>query len=137
MSKKIGFTAGAFDLMHAGHLIMFKECKEHCDYLVVGLQTDPTIDRPEKHKPIETIEERIIRIEACKYIDDFYIYETEADLLKLIKLVKPAIRFVGSDHMGKPFTGNELPIEIYWNGREHNYSSSNLIERIKNGGGKR
>jgi len=75
-----GFTCGALDLLHAGHLIMLKECKAQCDYLIVGLQTDPSIDRPEKHKPVETIEERMIRLQGCKYVDKIVVYETEKDL---------------------------------------------------------
>lgn len=127
-----GFTCGALDLLHAGHILMLKECKEQCNYLVVGLQTDPSIDRPEKHKPIETIEERWIRLKGCKYVDEIIIYNTENDLYSLLKKVKPDIRFLGIDHKDKPFTGDDLNIKIVWNSRNHNYSSSNLIERIKN-----
>jgi len=127
-----GFTCGALDLLHAGHLIMLKECKAQCDYLIVGLQTDPSIDRPEKHKPVETIEERMIRLQGCKYVDKIVVYETEKDLYNLLKELKPDIRFLGADHKGKPFTGDDLPIKIIWNSRNHNYSSSNLIQRIRN-----
>src|SRR3989344_2617280 len=96
--KKItGFTCGAMDLLHAGHVLMLKECKEQCDYLIVGLQTDPTIDRPEKSKPIETLTERKIRLEGCKYVDKIVIYNTEKDLDKLLKKLKPDVRFVGAD----------------------------------------
>jgi glycerol-3-phosphate cytidylyltransferase len=127
----LGFTCGAFDLLHAGHLLMLKECSEQCDRLIVGLQTDPTLDRPEKHKPVESIEERKIRLEACKYIDRILIYDTEADLHVILESLKPDVRFLGKDHKGKPFTGDDLSIKIIFNSREHNYSSSNLIERIK------
>lgn len=130
-AKKIGFTCGAFDLMHAGHHLMFKECKEHCDYLIVGLQTDPSIDRPDtKNKPVQSIEERNIQLESCKYIDETIIYETEADLYDLLKSMQPDIRFIGADHKNKPFTGDDLDVEIFWNTRDHNYSSTNLRERI-------
>lgn len=125
-----GFTCGAFDLTHAGHFLMFKECKENCDYLIVGLQSDPTLDRPEKNKPIQSIEERLIQVSSCKYVDGVIIYHTEADLLELLDAIKPDIRFIGSDWKGKQFTGHELDIPIFWNSREHNFSSTNLRKRI-------
>lgn len=128
----IGITAGAMDLLHPGHLRMLKECQEQCDFLIVLLQTDPSIDRPEKHKPIETLEERMERLDACKYVDDVIVYTTEAQLVDLIKFVQPDVRFLGADWKGKEFTGHELPIKIIFNSRNHNYSSSNLIERIRN-----
>lgn len=127
-----GFTCGAFDITHAGHYLMFEECKKNCDILIVGLQTNPHIDRPEKHIPIQTIEERRIQVEACKWVDKVYIYETEEDLLTLLQDLKPDIRFLGEDHKDKPFTGDELTVKIVYNSRNHNYSSSNLIERINN-----
>lgn len=129
-NKIIGFTCGAFDLGHAGHLIMLKEVRKQCDYLIFGLHTDPTIDRPHKNKPIETIEERMIRLQACKYVDKIITYDTEADLYSLLKELKPDVRFVGEDHKGKPFTGDDLPIQVIFNSRNHNYSSSNLRDRI-------
>ncbi len=125
-----GFTCGALDLLHAGHVIMLKECKAQCDFLIVGLQTDPSIDRPEKHKPAETVEERMIRLQGCKYVDKIVVYDTEADLYNILKELKPDVRFVGEDHKGQPFTGDDLPIEIIWNSRTHNHSSSNLRERV-------
>jgi glycerol-3-phosphate cytidylyltransferase len=127
-----GFTAGAMDLLHAGHVLMLKECKEQCDYMIVALQTDPTMDRPEKNKPIETLEERKIRLEGCRYVDEIVIYDTEADLYKLLKKINPDVRFVGSDHEGKPFTGDDLPIKVVFNSRTHKFSSSSLRQRIKN-----
>lgn len=127
----VGFTAGSFDLCHAGHLFMFKEIRQQCDYLIVGLQTDPTIDRPEKHIPVETVEERFIRLDACKYIDKVIIYDTEADLYKLLEKEMPDVRFIGADWKDKPYTGHNLPINVVFNSRDHNYSSSNLRERIK------
>jgi glycerol-3-phosphate cytidylyltransferase len=130
--KIIGFTAGAFDLLHAGHVLMLKEVHDQCDFLIVGLHTDPTIDRPEKHKPVETVKERMIRLQGCKYVDKIVIYKTEKDLYELLKKIKPDIRFIGEDWRGKKFTGYDLPIKILFNSREHNYSSSNLRERIKN-----
>lgn len=126
-----GFTCGTFDLGHAGHLIMLKEVRKQCDFLIVGLQTDPSLDRPEKHKPIETLEERMIRLKACRYVDEIVVYERESDLVNLLKELKPDIRFVGADWKGRHFTGDDLPIKIIYNSRNHNYSSSNLIQRIK------
>lgn len=128
---KIGFTCGAFDLLHAGHILMLKECKENCQRLIVGLHSDPSIDRPKKNKPIETLEERLIRLNACKYVDGIIIYDTENDLEYLLKALKPNIRFVGVDHKGKYFTGDKLPIKIHWNSRDHDYSSSNLRKRCQ------
>jgi glycerol-3-phosphate cytidylyltransferase len=127
---KKGFTAGAFDLLHAGHILMLKEIRAQCDFLIVGLQTDPTLDRPEKNKPIETIEERKIKLEGCKYIDQIILYNTEADLYDLLKKLKPDVRFVGTDWKDKHFTGDDLPIKVIFNSRDHNYSSSNLRKRI-------
>lgn len=134
MKKEIiGFTCGAFDLTHAGHYMMFEECRDQCDKLVVGLQTDPSIDRPLiKHKPIQTLEERMIQVGSCKWVDDVIVYNTEEQLIELIKLVKPDVRFVGEDHKNKDFTGKDMGIPIIYNSRTHNYSSSSLIERIRN-----
>lgn len=133
MKKIIGFTCGAFDLLHAGHILMLKECKQQCDILIIGLQTDPTLDRPDKNKPIETVEERMIRLQGCKYIDKIMTYSTEYDLYNLLKELRPDIRFLGEDHVGRSFTGEDLDIKIIFNSRGHNYSSNNLRERIKNG----
>lgn len=127
----IGFTAGTFDLCHAGHLLMFKEIRKQCDYLIVGLQSDPTIDRPEKHVPVETVEERLIRLQACKYIDRIIPYDTEADLYRILEREKIDVRFLGADWKDKKFTGYNLPINVVFNTRDHTYSSSNLRERIK------
>jgi len=129
--KLVGFTCGAMDLLHAGHVLMLKECKSQCDHLIVGLQTDPTIDRPDKNKPIETLEERKIRLEGCKYVDEVMIYNTEADLYELLKKLKPDVRFVGADHENKPFTGDDLPIKVIFNSRDHHFSSTSLKERIR------
>lgn len=129
-----GFTCGAMDLLHAGHLLMLKECREQCDFLVVGLQVNPNIDRPEKNKPIETVEERMIRLEGCKYVDKIVTYNTEVDLCNLLKELKPDIRFMGADWKDKPnYSRDLLPeMKVIYNSRDHNYSSSNLRERILN-----
>ena len=129
---KKGFTCGAFDLLHAGHILMLKECKEICDYLIVGLQTDPSIDRLYKRKPIQSLEERRIQLEAVKYVDQIVIYETEDDLVDLLWKLRPDIRILGMDWKDKNFTGYDIQnIEIYFNSRSHNYSTTELIDRIK------
>ena len=130
---KIGFTCSCFDLLHAGHILMLKDAKKQCDKLIVGLQTDPTLDRAEKNKPIQTYEERFIQLEAVKYVDDIIKYETEEELYQLLKLMRPNIRILGSDYQdGRYFTGMELNIPIYYHKRNHNYSSSGLRNNIKN-----
>ena len=130
--NKIGFTCSCFDLLHAGHILMLKDSKEQCDYLIVGLQTDPTIDRPEKNKPIQSFEERKIQLEAVKYIDEIFVYETEEDLYKKLLDIKPDVRILGSDYdiPDKRFTGDDLNIPIYFHERNHNYSSTNLRGKI-------
>ena len=128
--KNIGFTCSCFDILHAGHIIMLKDAKKQCDILIVGLQTDPTIDRKEKNKPIQLYEERYIMASAVKHIDDIIKYSTEKELYELLSILKPDIRILGSDHKNKPFTGDDLDIKIYWHDRNHNYSTSNLRKRI-------
>jgi glycerol-3-phosphate cytidylyltransferase len=128
-----GFTCGTMDLLHAGHILMLKEVKEQCHYLVVGLHTDPTIDRPDKNKPIQSVEERRIQLEAVKYVDEIVEYDTEEDLVKLLKEISPQVRFVGEDWKDNPnLTGIDLPIKIVFNTRDHNYSSTELRDRILN-----
>ncbi len=129
-SKRVGFTCGAFDLVHAGHVLMFKEAKQHCDYLVIGLEIDPSVDRPEKHKPVMSLEERKTILEAIKYIDEIIVYNTEAGLYELLKKLKPDVRFLGADWKGKPFTGHDLPIKVHFNSRDHSHSSSALRRRV-------
>lgn len=128
---KIGFTCSCFDLFHAGHVLMLQEAKEQCDYLVVGLQTDPTIDRPEKNKPVQSVLERFLQLKACKYVDEIYVYESESDLLNLLKSIKIDVRILGEEYKSKGYTGIGLPMEIYHNTRNHSYSSTELRERIK------
>ncbi len=130
--KKIGFTCSCFDLLHAGHILMLKDSKEQCDYLIVGLQTDPTLDRPEINKPIQSFEERKIQLEAVKYVDEIFTYETEEDLYKKLLEISPDVRILGSDYNipDKRFTGDDLDIEIYFHERKHNYSSTNLRKKI-------
>ena len=132
--KIIGFTCGAFDLTHAGHYLMFEEVKKKCDYLIVGLQVDPSIDRPEKHKPVQSLKERLIQLKSCKYIDKIVVYKTEISLYNLLKKLTPDIRFMGADWKNKPnYSRDKLPnIRIMYNSRNHNYSTTNLRNRTVN-----
>lgn len=131
--KIIGFTCGAFDLTHAGHYLMFEECKNHCNYLIVGLHTDPTTDRPQKNKPIQSLDERYIQLRACKWVDAIIIYKTEEDLYELLKALKINVRFMGADWKNKPnYSRDLLPkMKIIYNSRNHSYSTSSLRERVK------
>ena len=127
----IGFTCGAFDLLHAGHIVMLEESKSKCDKLIVGLQTDPSIDRPEKNKPIQSVYERFIQLSAVKYIDQIIPYDTEESLMDLLQSQHIDIRFIGEDYREKKFTGSELPIDVEYTNRKHSFSSSSLRERVK------
>ncbi|OFZ46193.1 MAG: hypothetical protein A3D92_20220 [Bacteroidetes bacterium RIFCSPHIGHO2_02_FULL_44_7] len=130
--KRVGVTVGAFDLCHAGHMLVFKEARKICDYLIVGLQSDPTIDRPEKNKPVMSLEERRIILKGIKYIDEIFVYDTEAKLYDILKKNEFGIdvRIIGADWKGKQYTGHDLPIEIYFNERGHNFSTTELRRRI-------
>lgn len=132
---KIGITFSCFDLLHAGHIAMLKEAKSICDYLIVGLQTDPTIDRPEKNKPIQSLFERYTQLEAVKYINDIIPYQTEKELLDILKTLPINIRIIGEDYLDKDFTGKkfceENNIEIYYNKRKHSYSTTYLRNILK------
>ena len=135
MDKKLvkGFTCGAMDVLHAGHVLMLAECKKHCDYLIVGLHTNPRLDRPEKNKPIQSLVERYIQLDGNKSVDQIIPYETEADLIEILKCMDYDVRFVGDDWRDKPFTGHDLPghlDKVIYNKREHDYSSSGLRARI-------
>jgi glycerol-3-phosphate cytidylyltransferase len=129
---KVGFTCSAFDLIHAGHYLMLKEAKSYCDYLIVGLQVDPSVDRSDKNKPIQSLEERKIQLEACKYIDKIIIYKTEADLYKLLLKLKPSVRIMGADWKNKPNYARDLlpELKIIYNNRNHSYSTSSLRKRV-------
>ena len=131
--KKIGFTAGAFDLCHAGHMLMFEEAKEQCDYLIVGLHSDPSIDRKGlKNKPIMSVEERMIILKGVKYIDEIVTYDTEARLLKLLteNTLGIDVRILGVEYKDKPYTGRDLPLPVYYNTRDHGYSTTELRKRV-------
>ena len=132
--NKIGITFSSFDLLHAGHIKMLEEAKSQCDYLIVCLQTDPTIDREEKNKPIQTVVERYIQLKALSIVDEIVPYETEADVEDILKSFKWDVRIIGEEYQTKDFTGREYCEangEIYWNKRDHRFSSSGLRNRIK------
>ena len=133
MNKIVGFTCSCFDLLHAGHILMLEDSKKQCDYLIVGLQSDPTIDRPDtKNKPVQSLKERQIQLEAIKYIDEIVIYNTENELYGMLKEINPDIRILGSDYKNKSFTGDDLPIKIYYHNRNHSFSTTNLRKQIIN-----
>ena len=128
---KTGFTCSCFDLFHAGHIMMLKEAKSKCEYLIVGLQTDPTIDRPEKNKPIQSVFERFVQLESCKYVDEVIVYATEKDLLDILHSYPIDVRIVGDEYKDKDFTGKNLEnIEMYYNSRKHSFSTTELRHRV-------
>ena len=128
---KIGFTCSTFDLFHAGHIMMLKEAKSQCDYLIVGLQTDPTIDRPEtKNKPVQSIFERFVQLQACKFVDEIVVYATEKELRDILLSYPINVRILGEEYKDKGFTGCEIPMEFYYNQRRHSFSTSELRQRV-------
>lgn len=127
---KVGFTCSCFDLFHAGHIMMLKEAKAQCDYLIVGLQTDPTMDRPEKNKPVQSVFERFVQLQACKYVDEIVVYATEKDLLDVLQSYPIDVRIIGDEYKDKHFTGRELDMEIYYNRRKHSFSTTELRKRV-------
>ena len=132
---KIGITFSTFDLLHAGHIAMLAEVKNHCDYLICGLQTDPTIDRPDtKNKPIQSIVERQITLSACRFVDEIVVYQTEKDLEDILLTLPIDVRILGIEYKDKDFTGRNIceqrGIEIVYNGRDHSFSSSSLRKRV-------
>ena len=129
-SKIVGFTCSAFDLLHTGHVLMLEDAKKHCDYLIVGLHSNPKLDRPNKNSPIQSLNERKIQLKAVKYIDEILIYDTESDLYKILEKIKPDLRILGSDYKNRDFTGKDLNIPIYFHERNHDFSSSNLRKKI-------
>jgi glycerol-3-phosphate cytidylyltransferase len=134
---KVGITFSAFDLFHSGHVAMLKEARSNCDYLMVGLQTDPTIDRPEK-KPIQSVFERYVQLEGCKYIDEIIPYATEKDLEDILLTYKIDVRFIGEEYRDIEFTGKKIcvdkSINIHYNKRQHSFSTSGLRKRIEQNG---
>jgi len=133
--KKIGIVFSAFDMLHAGHIAMLSEAKNHCDYLIAGLQTDPTIDRPDtKNHPVQSIVERQIQLAACRYVDEVVVYQTEQDLIDLLLILPVDVRILGVEYEHQNFTGREegalRGIELVFNGRDHSFSSSSLRRRV-------
>lgn len=128
---KIGFTCSTFDLFHAGHIMMLKEAKAQCDYLIVGLQTDPTIDRPQtKNKPIQSIFERFVQLQACKFVDEVVVYATEKDLRDILLSYPIDVRILGAEYKDKEFTGYNIDMEYYFNNRKHSFSTTELRQRV-------
>jgi len=133
--KRIGITFSTFDMLHAGHIAMLAEAKNHCDYLIAGLQTDPTIDRPlEKNRPVQSIVERQIQLSACRYVDEVVTYQTEQDLVDLLLILPVDVRILGVEYQDREFTGKEecmyRGIELIYNSRDHSFSSSSLRKRV-------
>ena len=129
-NKIVGITFGSFDLCHYGHALMFEECKQYCDYLIVGVQSDPSIDRPEKNSPIQSHKERLGIVNSIRFVDEVKLYDTESDLIKMLKEVNPDVRILGADHEGTEFTGHEMNIKCVFNSRDHGYSTSELRKRV-------
>lgn len=131
---KIGFTCSTFDLLHAGHISMLREAKQHCDYLICGLQTDPSVDRPQKNRPIQTIVERYIQLNAVGYVDEIIPYATEEDLKDILSMLQIDVRILGEEYRDKEFTGKDIcrkrDIQLFFNKREHRFSSSDLRKRV-------
>ena len=131
---KVGITFSTFDLFHAGHVKMLEEAKSKCDYLIVGLQLDPSIDRPKKNKPTQSIIERYVQLRGCKYIDEIIPYVSENDLIDVLSSFKIDLRIIGEEYKNKAFTGKDYcvkkGIEIYYNKREHRFSSSALRKQV-------
>lgn len=126
----VGFTCSTFDLLHTGHILMLEEAKAQCDYLVCGLQIDPTVDRPEKNKPIQSLYERFIQLNAVKYVDAIIPYTTEEELLTILQTEGIDIRILGDEYQTKVFTGCNLDMDYYFNKRTHNYSTTELRRRV-------
>jgi glycerol-3-phosphate cytidylyltransferase len=131
---KIGITFSSFDLLHAGHIKMLEEAKSQCDYLICGLQTDPTIDRPDKNRPVQSVVERYIQLKGCKYVDEIVPYATEQDLEDVLRSFRIDVRIIGDEYASKSFTGREYcekkGIKLYFNKRDHRFSSSGLRREV-------
>jgi len=132
---KIGFTCSTFDLFHAGHIQMLRDAKEQCEYLICGLQIDPSLDRPEKNSPVQTIVERHTQLSAIKYVDEIIPYQTETDLEDILNMLHIDVRILGEEYKNGKFTGRAIcakrGIELFFNKREHRFSSSDLRNRVK------
>ena len=134
IGKPVGFTCSTFDLLHAGHILMLAECKQICDYLIVGVQSDPTIDRPGvKNKPVQSIVERYVQLSAVKFVDEIIVYNTEKDLEDMLMFLPISVRIIGEEYKDKDFTGKQIcedrGIKVWYNSRSHRFSSSELRQR--------
>lgn len=127
---KIGFTASAFDLLHAGHVSMLEEAKSVCDYLICGLHVDPSVERQDKNKPVQSLVERYLQLKAVSHVSEIMPYESEQDLIDILLIRRVHIRILGIEYSGTEFTGHEIPIETYFNKRLHRFSSSELRSRL-------
>ena len=131
----VGFTCGTFDLVHAGHVLMLKEASEVCDFLIVGLHIDPSEEREWKNKPVQSIHERFIQLEAIKYVDYVLPYHTEHDMYELLQILRVNIRIVGEEYRNRPLSGEhlhkDLNIKLHYNNRGHGFSSTELRDRVK------
>jgi glycerol-3-phosphate cytidylyltransferase len=128
---RVGFTCSTFDLFHAGHVMMLKEAKTQCDYLIVGMQMDPTIDRPGvKNKPVQTVLERFIQLQACRYVDEIIPYATEKELMDILTSYPIDVRIIGEEYRDKQYTGFNLPMSVYFNSRQHSFSTTELRQRV-------
>ena len=131
---RVGFVASSFDLLHAGHVQMLREAKEQCEYLICGLQTDPTLDRPEKNSPVQTIVERYTQLKGVRYVDEIIPYATEGDLEDILTMYHIDVRILGDEYKEKDFTGKDIckkrGILLYFNKRDHRFSSSDLRKRV-------
>jgi glycerol-3-phosphate cytidylyltransferase len=131
---KIGFTASTFDLLHAGHIAMLREAKEQCEYLICGLQIDPSIDRPEKNSPVQSIVERYVQLSAVKMVDEIIVYRTEQDLEDILEMFHIDVRVLGDEYRDKDFTGKDIckkrGIQLYFNKRDHRFSTSALRKHV-------
>jgi len=127
---KIGFTCSTLDLLHAGHIMMLKEAKSICDHLIVGLQTDPSIDRDWKNKPVQTLFERFTQLQACKYVDEIVPYTTEKELMDILLSYPIDVRIIGEEYRDKQFTGHDLVMAVHFNSRKHSFSTTNLRKQV-------
>lgn len=135
---KLGITASTFDLLHSGHIMMLREAKSQCDWLICALQLDPSVDRAEKNKPVQTIVERFIQLQAVKYVDEIVVYETEQDLEDILEMYDLDVRILGDEYKDKDFTGREIckrrGIRLHFNKRDHRFSTSGLRKRVVENG---
>jgi glycerol-3-phosphate cytidylyltransferase len=134
MPDTVGFTCSTFDLLHAGHIAMLREAKSQCDWLIAGLQVDPSVDRNNKNKPVQTLVERYVQLSAVKYVDEIIVYHTEQDLEDILSLFPINVRVLGEEYKDKDFTGKDIckkrDISLYFNTRDHRFSSSGLRARV-------